>query len=706
MGPTDDKPLDALCRAMGVERTYRDALGRPRHACDEALIAVLRALGAPIERPTEAAEALQAIEQARSSELVEPVTVAWAPGAATLRTRLPPWQSGPFLLEGETDEGARWHVEGRVDDLPVEGEEPSGRLVVRSLTIAPGLPPGVHALRWSLGPRVETGWLFVAPARAYGASEPLRDLGLFAPLHALRDADRGDAWDLGALRALCRSAAMLGAQWVGTLPLYATFLDAPFAPSPYVPASRLFWNECFVDPTACLEWEASERARALWSAVESEEREARREPWLEWAAAWARRRPVLQALAETCFESEAGRTRLQHWMQQRPRALDYARFRAATERFGAGWHVWPSGAARDGRLDESDVDPAAVRRHLYAQWAAETQLDDVARRAKADGVRLYLDLPIGVHPDAYDTWRERDAFANGASLGAPPDPLFEGGQRWGIPVPRTDVQRRTGYRHLREVLETACRFAGALRIDHVLGWHRLFVVPDGWPATQGVYVRQPADELYALASIVSARTRCRLVGEDLGTVPAELRPTMARRGLSRLFVSGLELSAAGDDGRLADPEPGAFASLGTHDTPPWAAYVAGDDLREAVALGLRAPHEAEQAYAARRRALDAVRAHLRAQGRPNSDDPEDALALARALLEELAASDAGVVLVALDDLWGERRAHNVPGTDRERRNWQLRHARPVQALAAPEVRALFDTLRALRERVLARAREA
>src|SRR5690606_27044500 len=147
-------------------------------------------------------------------------------------------------------------------------------------------------------------------------------------------------------------------------------------------------------------------------------------------------------------------------------------------------------------------------------------LGELSAGLRARGQRLYLDLPLGVHPAGYDVWSRRELFAGGASAGSPPDAFFSLGQNWGFPPLRPDALRETGHAYVIDVLRATLRHAGMLRIDHVMALHRLFWIPAGMEARDGVYVRYPAEELYAVHCLESARHAAVIVGEDLGTVPA------------------------------------------------------------------------------------------------------------------------------------------------------------------------------------------
>src|SRR5207302_4991064 len=118
----------------------------------------------------------------------------------------------------------------------------------------------------------------------------------------------------------------------------------------------------------------------------------------------------------------------------------------------------------------------------------------LADKARARGQVLYLDLPLGLHPDSYDTWRHREFFVHGVAGGAPPDPVFTKGQNWGFPPLNPEAMRLNRYEYLIALLRNHFRYARMLRIDHVMGLHRLYWIPDGLTGDKGVYVEyQPTN---------------------------------------------------------------------------------------------------------------------------------------------------------------------------------------------------------------------
>lgn len=649
-----------------------------------ALAGALAAMGAPVERVEDAPEALRARRLELWRRMVEPVTVAWEgrPGPPGLLVRLPAALAGTPLRvwsasdgEPEREVTAGWL--GTAGPRPiVEAEEVEG-VAFAGVALFPRhpIPAGYHRLTVGCGSARAT--TLVVSARRRRRDPGLRAWGVFLPLYALRRS-RGD-WgvgDLTGLQDLLAWVGGLGGSVVATLPLLAAFLDGePFEPSPYAPASRLFWNELFLDVERVAREGGTPRPRPPAGPSE---------PLVDYRRAMAMKRRALEAACRALFAEPAGspgRGRLQEWIRANPRAEDYAAFRAATERRGASWWMWPQ-RERDGTLPKEGGHREAFRYHLFVQWQAARQMAAAGRRANEAGCRLYFDYPLGVNSDGYDVWRERGAFALDASAGAPPDPFFTGGQDWGFPPLHPERIREDGYRYPIACLRHLLRHAGVLRIDHVMGLHRLFWVPRGVEADRGVYVRYRAEELYAILSLEAARSGTAIVGEDLGTVPDPVRLAMDRNGLYRSFVAQMEVRP--DPRRaLPDPPAGSLAGLNTHDMPTFAGFWREADLRIRLDRGWMDRDEARAERRSRARARASLLGFLRRRGwipdGAGRADPAGRRAERAALegtLAHLAAGPAAMVVANLEDLWQETRPQNVPGTVDEYPNWR-RRARPA-----------------------------
>jgi 4-alpha-glucanotransferase len=296
---------------------------------------------------------------------------------------------------------------------------------------------------------------------------------------------------------------------------------------------------------------------------------------------------------------------------------------------------------------------------------------------------------LGVNASGYDVYCERRLFAADTAAGAPPDPFFSRGQNWGFPPLHPERIREGGYPYVRDYLHHHLRLAGILRIDHMMGLHRLYWIPQGVEAKDGVYVGYRAEELYAVFTLEAHRHGSVLVGEDLGTVPPEVPPMMARHNVHRMYVLQYQ-AQPNPDNALAPIFEGAIASINTHDMPTFAAFWRGLDIDDRRDLGLFDAKAAQAEHARRRELCRAIETYLQRQGfLPAGRDP---LAVLRACLAFLATGPGRVALANLEDLWLEVNSQNVPGTWRERPNWR-RRAR----YALEQVKEMAPALEVLRE---------
>ena len=699
--------LRALAADSGVMLEYLDGSGGRRRADPEVLIAVLNALGMPIEHAGDAARLLRSRRSARIEQIVEPVTVLDERAVGEVVVRLRDADTDlECAIESEKGDRVEWRV-GRDDLASLSCERIDGRNVYRGAVPLPAiLECGYHTFTARVRGRTGTGTLIVAPSRgARGRfADDWRAFGLVVPLFSVHSARSWGSGDLSDLDEVARFAAREQASVVATLPLLAGFGPESFEASPYLPVSRHFWHERWIDVERVPEFAWSLAAHALVPGAGGTERSA---TWVhgstvDGAAVIAAKRSVLRVLATAVGGSHTGReTALRDFVFERPGLVDYARFRAATERFGVDWHYWP-GPLRGGLLSWSDVDPVSERYHIYAQWIAHEQMAALSQRLAQRGQVLALDLPVGIHPCGYDVWRYRDQYAVGVSVGAPPDGFFVQGQSWGFPPTRPEALRAAGHAELRAALAHHLQVAGMLRIDHVMGLQRLFWIPDGAEARDGVYVKMPFEEQLAVIAIEAQRHHADIIGEDLGTVDSEVRDGMQRVGIRRSYVAQFSIRDAGEP-VLEAPPVGCVASFSTHDLPTFAGWWSGRDIDERVECG--------QLAAASAAGARAERAHLRerlsllgeevppAGERDKADDARGPGCVLAALHDVLARSDAGLVLVQLDDLLGEPESVNLPGTSTERPNWQrLTSATLEQIVEDPAVHEGLAPLRAHRGR--------
>ncbi|PYS50551.1 MAG: 4-alpha-glucanotransferase [Acidobacteria bacterium] len=504
------RELLELAKLYGIETSYVDMAKQRRPADPEALLLVLGALGAGVEKFEDVSQALAQRREELRKRVVEPVMVAW---------------------DGKLD-GRRF--EFGYHETEIKGQDT---------------------------------FVISAPKRAYFPIDQDRAWGLFVPIYALHSKRNPWAGDLTDFESVMDWMSGFGGRVAATLPLLAAFLDEPFEPGPYSPASRLFWNEFYVDMERIPEFEASTEAARLM------ENHPRKTKFVDYCAVMRYKRRVLEELARVFFEA-AEPARLQafgNFLRENKRVEDYARFRAVTDRLRTGWTAWPA-RLRDGDIRPDDYDEATKNYHLYSQWIVQEQLQSLATKAERRAQMLYLDLPLGLHSEGYDIWRDRGLFVRGVAGGAPPDPVFTKGQN-------------NRYQYLIAVIRNHLRYARLLRIDHVMGLHRLYWIPDGLTGDKGVYVDYPAEELYAILSLESHRHRAGIVGENLGTVPPAVNAALARHNIRQMYVVQYEIMGNPTNPKLRPVPAKCVASLNTHDMPPLRAFLEGLDIDDRLDLG-------------------------------------------------------------------------------------------------------------------------
>jgi 4-alpha-glucanotransferase len=600
-----NRQLLELSRLYGIQTSYLDMTKQRRMADPESLLLVLKAMGVHVDRMADVPEALRRRKEELRKRRVEPVMVAWDGKLGSRRFEL-----GYHDVE----------IEGR----PV--------------------------------------FVIAAPTKAYFPNQ--RMWGVFAPVYALhskRNLHAGDLTDFGDLMDWMHG---LGGRVGATLPLLGAFLHEPFEPSPYSPATRLFWNEFYIDVQRIPEYSGSRRGKT-----------SRKTKFVDYRGVMADKRHTLEKLARGFFtRPPAERLRaFRKFVRENKGVEDYARFRAVMDRERASWHRWHP-RLRDGVIRSSDYDESTKNYHLYAQWIVQEQLEDLSRRAEDRGQFLYLDLPLGLHTDGYDIWRNREFFVQGVAGGAPPDPVFTHGQNWGFPPMNPEAMRLNRYQYIISYVRNHFRFAKLLRIDHVMGMHRLYWIPDQLTGDKGVYVEYPAEELWAILCLESHRYRAGIIGENLGTVPPEVNAAMTKHDIRQMYVVQYEIMGDPKNPGLRPPPRKCVASLNTHDMPPFQAFLDGTDIDDRVELGFIDEKIARKERRERRlmrAAIETWRVSERGL-KPSTTYSQHAHTPCLSVLDQLADSQAEIVLLNLEDLWGETRPQNIPATGAERPNWRRR----------------------------------
>ncbi|MFJ4947984.1 4-alpha-glucanotransferase [Streptomyces sp. NPDC088760] len=678
--------LARLAELHGVATSYRPAPDRTVQVPAAAVTAALAALGVDATGPDAVRTALAARERELRERLLPPTLVQWTgaePPAAL--TALP----AGTRLRVETEDGR--HREGTAD-----------------------LPLGVHRLT-ATAPDGRTGeaCLVVAPDRL--PAPPGRSYGLLVQLYSLlshRSWGMGDLADLAELAGWAGRTA--GAGFVQVNPLHAAVPGAPTDPSPYRPSSRRFPDPVHLRIEDIPEFAYAEDRERLAGLLQRAERLRAavldKGALIDRDAVWELKREALELVLAVPL-GPGRQAAYDAFRAAHGRALDdHATWNALAELHGSDWHHWPDGlrdprsaATARARSDLAD----RVEFHARLAWLTDGQLRAAQRAAREAGmpVGIVHDLAVGVHPAGADAWAQQDVYAAGMSVGAPPDAFNARGQDWGLPPWRPDRLAATGHAPYRDLLRALFRYAGALRIDHVMGLFRLWWVPQGSPPTDGTYVRYDADAMLAILALEATRAGAVVIGEDLGTVEPGVRETLQRRGVLGTSVLWFERDWEGD-GRPLPPErwrADCLATATTHDLPPTAARLTGDHVELRDRLGLLTRSAAEERAEATADAAEwlALLGSLGlldspAAGPPGSDEEEEIRAVHRFLLR----TPARLIGVWLPDGIGDRRPQNLPGTWDQYPNWRLPVAdtegRPVpleELVASPRLRALLEVLR-------------
>ncbi len=681
--------LAELAERVGILPAWRPAGRRSaRPTSDTAREGLLRALGHEAGDEAAAARSLAALRDAERGRLLEPASVR-VPGARE-HVRLRARRGTPLEVELALEDGGQrsWKAEA------------AGALAL------PALPPGRHRLTVSAGRgaarREGRTVLLAAPETALRVEERLgerRVFGIWTNLYTVRSARNQGFGDLGDLEALVRLAGGHGAAFVGLNPLHATRNRWPDV-SPYGPTTRLYRNPLYLDLEAVPELEDAPQARRrLESRQLRQELSALREgDTLDPDRVAALKADVLAALHAGFRLRHRGRGTARDrafaaYREREGRSLrDFATFQALEEHLAAegqprDWRRWP-GALRHPESTEvaafRERHEPEVELHAWIQFELDRQLSHAADAGRGAGLALglYADLALGSAAGGFDTWAHPGLFLPEVHVGAPPDAYAPGGQDWGFPPLDPHALARDGFAFFARLLRNACAHCGALRIDHILGLFRQWWIPPGAAAADGAYVRFPTRELLAVLALESRRAGTVVIGEDLGTVPPQVAPTLARRGVLSSRVMLFERDRRGRFKPARRYSRRALVTANTHDLPTLPGFWNLRDLAIRHALGQLDDAGLRRAERERETEKRALRDRLVAEGRLDPALEPDARDIVPAVHAFLCSTPAPLVGLSLDDLAGETEPINVPGVPVNRHpSWTRRMRRSLESLA-------------------------
>ncbi len=659
-----------------------------------------------VEASSEAAAARTLAQLEGQARLLEPVRVCTAgPPATRIRVDLPLNAGMEFswTAEIEAEDGRSLECGGTA--VASDGE------TTLEAAAAARLGPGYHRLRLNVTGAVraqaEQALLVTPrlplPAAAFG-------FGVYANLYTVRSADNLGFGNVGDLRRLIEWTGRVGGTFVALNPLHA-LSNRGDGICPYHPLSRLFYNPLYLDVFAVPEFRTCPQARRIVSSSHfaAEASDLRAAARIEHERIERLLDPLLSVLhgefRSTCIRGGDRSRAYDEFRREHSGALDeFATFVVLgkhLERCGLGdrgdWRTWPQEFRRPG--SEAVVRFAAehesqIAMQCFVQFELDRQVRSAAGAAAESGLEVGLigDLAVGSAPGGADAWSHPELFAQGVTIGAPPDAFCPVGQDWRLAPMLPGRLREGGWRLWRALVRRALGGMGGLRVDHAMGLERLYWVAGD--AARGAYVRMPAEVLLAVLAIEGERSGSVLVAEDLGTVPEGLRERLAEWGLLRTQVLYFERDRAGDFRSATDYAGEALVTANTHDLPTLAGFWTGSDIEVLCRSSLIDSAEAARRVGEREHERAALCERLARDGMvPGGWRPRDHTDLCAAVHSFLGRTPGRLVSVALDDLAGEREAVNVPGLPAERGgSWTRRMTRSLEDLAGDRsaVTALGD----------------
>ena len=699
MSDAPSSTLIDLARAYGVATDYWDWKGNHVQVSAHTISTVLSVfdVDASDEQSARAALAQRELEPWR--RVVPRVIVlreGWTPWVALHAADGAPSEAWLRLEDGRTREVAV--VERFVEPREIDGEK-----VAETTIELPGdLPLGYHELIVSVGqkPVDDAGPAAESVATTDGVKATPRPTqehrapvivtpekvslpaalendsvwGLMTQLYTVRSERSWGIGDAADLAELGTWGARQGADFALINPVHAAEPVATMEPSPYLPTSRRFVNPMYIRVEEVPEigyLSAAEHQLVEWHSDDA--RRLNKLAQLDRDGSWEAKRAALRMIFRTERTHRRAREFEEFVTREGQGLIDFATWSAIVVDRGLPWETWPQ-ELRDPRSEavaaERERLADEVEFQCWLQWIVQSQLTDAQRelRAAGMGVGVVHDLAVGVHPGGADAWALGDVLAHQVSVGAPPDDYNQMGQDWSQPPWRPDRLAELGYAPFRDMLRTVLRMAGGIRVDHILGLFRLWWVPRGESPKNGTYVRYDHEAMVGILALEAQRAGAVVIGEDLGTVEDWVRDYLLERGLLGTSILWFERK---DGSAPRAPETYrslCLASVTTHDLPPTAGYLQGEHIAVRHELGLLTrPLEEEIAEDDAQR--EAVLSELRERGllkeKAGIEEQVDALH------KYLAWAPSKMLGVSVNDLVGDVRTINQPGTDEEYPNWRL-----------------------------------
>ena len=695
--------LSQLSTLADILPIYTDNWGQQHQTPPATQRALLTALGFDVSTSEKISAAIEELRLRPWQRILEPVSVL-RESHPWVRLVLPDTHANSkltwrLILDGDEDLTGQFCPQ----ELPIVDTRRIGNAdyAAWKFEIAELLPPGYHCLELSHAEKVIAKQsIIIVPSVCYqpvAVNNPGRIWGPTVQLYTVRSERNWGIGDFTDLRRLVEQWASQGADVIGVNPLHALFPHNPVHASPYSPSSRLFLNILYLDVENITDFH---ECNAVHIMLRTPEFQIRLEGLqsadkVDYAGVAALKLPALEMLyrhfceRHLALNNERAKA-FQTFREQEGELLyNHALFESLQEHFHNqdpaiwGWPVWPE-AYRNPQSDEVSKFKTQYQDRItffaYLQWQAELQLGAAGIRSLEleFGVGLYLDLAVSIDGGGAEAWANQELYAIGVAIGAPPELGNQLGQNWGLPPLVPSRLREAAYAPFISILRHNMRHAGALRLDHVMGLMRQFWVPAGVLPTEGAYVLYPLNDLLGILALESQRNQCLVIGEDLGTVPEEVRTALEPLGILSYRVLILEKEANGNFVNPADYPAQALAAVSNHDLPTLVGFWEGRDIVLRTDLRLFSSEEARRVQVidrAKDRAdllLMLEQAELLPEGvtvNPVSL-PVATPEFIQAIYVYLARSPCKILMVQIEDILGVSDQINIPSTTTQHPNWQ------------------------------------
>ncbi|GBL03330.1 4-alpha-glucanotransferase [Glaciecola sp. KUL10] len=699
--------LERLVEERGIESNFIDAWGKPAVISEQSKIKLLKAMGYDTENESALAEQVQQEAEEQWLTPLNPVKVSKVDEHFSFVVRVAiEHAASKHKLVIELEDGE----EQVVDFVPVDNQlqasvdisdiEFQQYLVTTDML----LPLGYHALTLKRGnKKLSTGRQITVPQRCFIPNEiqaGKKIWGLSVQLYCLRSEANWGVGDFSDLANLVEQAALQGADFIGLNPIHALYPSNPDACSPYGPSSRRWLNSLYIDVTTIDTFE-DEDTQAWFNSEDIQQKlsHLRSLEYIDYEGVAEVKYEALKRVFKTfkakhlskntklnkafkAFIAEGGESLATLSICE---ALQETLKRDGKDHWG--WPVFPDeykdfDSPEVAKFAKKEKDLVAF--YQFLQWQAAQQFEAASDKAKSSGMLLglYRDLAVGVSEGSAEIWGNKSLYCTDASVGAPPDILGPLGQNWGLPPMDPQKLYEQAYQPIIDLFSSNMKKSGALRIDHVMALLRLWWVYRGDDAGKGGYVYYPVDDLLGILALESVRNESLVIGEDLGTVPEEIRSKLADNGMYSYRLFFFEQA---QDGGFYSPSHypvQSMCTLTTHDMPTLSGYWHCDDLALGKEVGLYPDQDVlntlyNTRHDNKQQILNTLHGHHSISEHISRDVNHVGMTteLNYGMQTHMASGSSALLSLQLEDWLQMDKPVNIPGTFKEYPNWKRKLSR-------------------------------